>query len=197
MNITGTDQFPGLIKETGSAVAEANVKSSAAMNTIWASFLESWLIAAKELGFTGDQQGAFLAEVHAAIMGLGAAKVHAKVSARTSTESTEVKRLLASLALSYGGADLAGSLGFDYGTVGTRGVVAEAAIEVDAENLALGAEGWSKVGSIITDSALEDGQKQIALAILTAELHKYLGDDQKPGVLDLLPEPVRAKYETP
>ena len=195
MNITGTGQFPGLIKETGSAVAEANVKSSAAMNTIWASFLESWLIAAKELGFTGDQQGAFLAEVHAAIMGLGAAKVHAKVSARTSTESSQVRRLLLSLALNYSSGALGGAFGADFADIDTRGVVAEAGIEIDAENLALNADGWAQVGSVITDSALTPAQKKVSLALLTAELNRYLGHDQEPGVLALLPEPVRAKYQ--
>lgn len=197
MNITGTDQFPGLIRSTGAAVAEANIRSSAAMNEIWGSFLSSWLGAMPTESSMTDSQpvGSFLAEVHAAIMGLGAAKIHAKVSARTSTESTEVKRLLASLALNYGSTGLVGGLGLDYGAVDTRGTVAEAAIEIDAENLALGAEGWGQVGSIITDSLLEDGRKQIALAILTAELHRYLGTDQDPEVLALLPESVKVKYD--
>jgi len=35
----------------------------------------------------------------------------------------------------------------------------------------------------------------VSLALLTAELNRYLGHDQEPGVLALLPEPVRAKYQ--
>ena len=193
-NITGTDQFGKIISDTGVNVANANITSAAKALEIWNGFIAGWLTLKADAGFMTNSpadfnEGVLLTQIFKEIMALGAAKVKAHVSARTSTESAEVRRLLISLSAQYAGT-FGGAFGADYGTIDTRGVIAEAGIEVEAENLTLGAMAFSETGNIIDGSVLNDNQKLLAVSLLTAVLNKYLGLNANTGITSLLPEPV-------